>query len=42
MAALRKLPGTLRDNRDATIVVNLSGRGDKDLATIVAAVEAAS
>jgi len=42
VAALRKLPGALRDNRDATIVVNLSGRGDKDLATIVAAVEAAS
>jgi tryptophan synthase beta chain len=42
VAALRKLPLSLRDNRDATIVVNLSGRGDKDLATIVAAVEAAS
>jgi tryptophan synthase beta chain len=42
VAALRKLPGALRDNRDATIVVNLSGRGDKDLATIVAAVEAAA
>ena len=42
VAALVKLPGALRDNRDAIIVVNLSGRGDKDLASIVAALEAAS
>jgi len=37
IAALRKLPVSLREDRDAIIAVNLSGRGDKDLATILAA-----
>jgi len=37
IAALRKLPVALRDDREAIVVVNLSGRGDKDLATILGA-----
>src|SRR2546421_8245249 len=37
IAALRKLPASLREDRGAIIAVNLSGRGDKDLATILAA-----
>jgi len=37
IAALRKLPAALRQNADAIVAVNLSGRGDKDLATILAA-----
>ena len=42
IAALRKLPAALREDREATVVVNLSGRGDKDLATILAAIGGAS
>jgi tryptophan synthase beta chain len=37
IAALPKLPAPLRDASAATVVVNLSGRGDKDLGTIVKA-----
>src|SRR5207253_9484357 len=37
IAALPKLPAEVRDANGATVVVNLSGRGDKDLATIVKA-----
>ena len=37
IAALPKLPAALREASGAAIVVNLSGRGDKDLATIVKA-----
>jgi len=37
IAALPKLPAPLREANGATVVVNLSGRGDKDLATIVKA-----
>jgi tryptophan synthase beta chain len=37
IAALPKLPQALRDDPAAIIVVNLSGRGDKDLATILGA-----
>src|SRR5437868_8162046 len=37
IAALSKLPAEVRDANGATVVVNLSGRGDKDLATIVKA-----
>jgi len=37
IAALTKLPAALRDSESAAIVVNLSGRGDKDLATILKA-----
>jgi tryptophan synthase beta chain len=42
IAALRKLPAALRDDPEAIVVVNLSGRGDKDLATILAALGGAS
>ena len=42
IAALRKLPAALREDREAIIAVNLSGRGDKDLATILAAIGGAS
>jgi tryptophan synthase beta chain len=38
IAALPKLPAPLREASGAAIVVNLSGRGDKDLATIVKAI----
>jgi tryptophan synthase beta chain len=37
IAALRRLPLELRDEPKRTLVVNLSGRGDKDLATILGA-----
>jgi tryptophan synthase beta chain len=37
VAGVAKLPADLRDSRDAAVVVNLSGRGDKDLATILKA-----
>ena len=37
IAALGKLPAELRDDPERIIVVNLSGRGDKDLATILGA-----
>ena len=37
VAALRKLPADVRDGAGGAIVVNLSGRGDKDLATILKA-----
>ena len=37
VAALARLPAALRDNPDAVIAINLSGRGDKDLATITSA-----
>jgi tryptophan synthase beta chain len=37
IAALPNLPASLREATGAAIVVNLSGRGDKDLATIVKA-----
>jgi tryptophan synthase beta chain len=42
IAALRKLPAALRDDPEAIVVVNLSGRGDKDLATILAALGGSS
>jgi len=42
IAALRKLPAALRDDPGAIVAVNLSGRGDKDLATILAALGGAS
>jgi tryptophan synthase beta chain len=42
IAALRKLPAALRDDPEAIVAVNLSGRGDKDLATILAALGGAS
>jgi tryptophan synthase beta chain len=42
IAALRKLPAALREDREAIVAVNLSGRGDKDLATILAAIGGAS
>jgi len=37
IAALSKLSADLRDAGNAAVVVNLSGRGDKDLATILKA-----
>jgi tryptophan synthase beta chain len=37
IAALKRLPAALREDARGTIVVNLSGRGDKDLATILGA-----
>jgi tryptophan synthase beta chain len=37
IAALPKLPADLRESPERTVVVNLSGRGDKDLATILKA-----
>ena len=37
IAALPKLPAPLREASAAAVVVNLSGRGDKDLGTIVKA-----
>src|SRR5207237_9079539 len=37
IAALSKLSADLRDAEDSAVVVNLSGRGDKDLATILKA-----
>jgi tryptophan synthase beta chain len=37
IAALGKLPAELRDDPERIVVVNLSGRGDKDLATILGA-----
>jgi tryptophan synthase beta chain len=42
IAALRKLPAALRDDPEAIVAVNLSGRGDKDLATILAALGGSS
>jgi tryptophan synthase beta chain len=36
VAALARLPEALRQDKGALLVVNLSGRGDKDLATILA------
>jgi tryptophan synthase beta chain len=39
VAALTKLPAELRDDPKRAIAVNLSGRGDKDLATITTALE---
>jgi tryptophan synthase beta chain len=39
IAALAKLPAELRDDPKRAIAVNLSGRGDKDLATITTALE---
>jgi tryptophan synthase beta chain len=42
IAALPKLPAQLREASTAAVVVNLSGRGDKDLATIVKALGSAS
>jgi tryptophan synthase beta chain len=41
IAALPRLAAALRDSPDAAIVVNLSGRGDKDLATILKALGSA-
>jgi tryptophan synthase beta chain len=38
IAAVPRLPAQLVASSDAAIVVNLSGRGDKDLATIVKAI----
>jgi tryptophan synthase beta chain len=37
LAALVKLPPALRDDPRAVLVVNLSGRGDKDLGTLLEA-----
>ena len=37
IAALSKLSADVRDAGNAAVVVNLSGRGDKDLATILKA-----
>jgi len=37
IAALRKLPSEVRDDPERALVINLSGRGDKDLATILKA-----
>jgi len=37
IAALPKLPASLREDAGAALVINLSGRGDKDLATILKA-----
>src|SRR5216683_54081 len=37
IAALSNLPAAVRDPPNASVVVNLSGRGDKDLATILKA-----
>jgi len=41
IAALSKLPAGVRDASGAPVVVNLSGRGDKDLGTILKALGAA-
>src|SRR5438128_4997344 len=41
IAALPKLPAEVRDAANAAVVVNLSGRGDKDLATILKALGSA-
>ncbi len=37
IAALRKLPRALLDDPRSVVVVNLSGRGDKDLGTLISA-----
>jgi len=37
IAALRKLPSGVRNDPERALVINLSGRGDKDLATILKA-----